>query len=79
MEGVKLEYIVTQYVLQLEPKIQLGLWLEYEIKELAALSFGPDFVLQSFCHTAAISKYQQYIELQLYTSKILDPVGKGLS
>ena len=27
-----------------------------EIKELAALSFGSDFVLQSFCHTAAYPK-----------------------
>ncbi len=27
-----------------------------EIKELAALSFGADFVLQSFCHTAAYPK-----------------------
>lgn len=27
-----------------------------EVKELAALSFGADFVLQSFCHTAAYPK-----------------------
>jgi aconitate hydratase 2/2-methylisocitrate dehydratase len=34
-----------------------------EIKELAALSFGADFVLQSFCHTAAYPKPAD-IELQ---------------
>ncbi len=34
-----------------------------EIKELAALSFGADFVLQSFCHTAAYPKPSD-IELQ---------------
>ncbi len=34
-----------------------------EIKELAALNFGADFVLQSFCHTAAYPKPAD-IELQ---------------
>ncbi len=34
-----------------------------EIKELAALSFGADFVLQSFCHTAAYPKPSD-VELQ---------------
>ncbi|MGM0533890.1 MAG: bifunctional aconitate hydratase 2/2-methylisocitrate dehydratase [Campylobacterota bacterium] len=34
-----------------------------EIKELAALNFGADFVLQSFCHTAAYPKATD-IELQ---------------
>ncbi len=34
-----------------------------EIKELAALTFGADFVLQSFCHTAAYPKPAD-IELQ---------------
>ena len=34
-----------------------------EIKELAALSFGADFVMQSFCHTAAYPKPAD-IELQ---------------
>jgi len=34
-----------------------------EIKELAALNFGADFVLQSFCHTAAYPKPSD-IELQ---------------
>ncbi len=58
MEGCKRawEYIVSQYVLQLESQDTTGPMTRDEIKELAALSFGADFVLQSFCHTAAYPK-----------------------
>ena len=49
-----------------------------EIKELAALSFGSDFVLQSFCHTAAYPKPSDIITHETLPSFISTRGGVSL-
>ncbi len=56
MEGVKPGVYCEPAVLTVGSQDTTGAMTRDEIKELAALSFGADFVLQSFCHTAAYPK-----------------------
>ncbi|BAF69940.1 bifunctional aconitate hydratase 2/2-methylisocitrate dehydratase [Nitratiruptor sp. SB155-2] len=63
MEGVRPGMYVEPETLTVGSQDTTGAMTRDEIKELAALSFGADFVLQSFCHTAAYPKPAD-IELQ---------------
>lgn len=56
MPGVRPGMYVEPQVLTVGSQDTTGPMTRDEIKELAALSFGADFVLQSFCHTAAYPK-----------------------
>jgi len=63
MEGVKPGTYCEPVCTTVGSQDTTGPMTRDEIKELAALSFGADFVLQSFCHTAAYPKPAD-IELQ---------------
>ncbi len=63
MEGVKAGTYCEPICTTVGSQDTTGPMTRDEIKELAALSFGADFVLQSFCHTAAYPKPAD-IELQ---------------
>ena len=63
MEGVKPGVYCEPIATTVGSQDTTGPMTRDEIKELAALSFGADFVLQSFCHTAAYPKPAD-IELQ---------------
>jgi aconitate hydratase 2/2-methylisocitrate dehydratase len=63
MEGVKPGVYCEPVCTTVGSQDTTGAMTRDEIKELAALSFGADFVLQSFCHTAAYPKPAD-IELQ---------------
>ncbi len=63
MEGVRPGMYVEPVCATVGSQDTTGAMTRDEIKELAALSFGADFVLQSFCHTAAYPKPAD-IELQ---------------
>jgi aconitate hydratase 2/2-methylisocitrate dehydratase len=63
MEGVKAGVYCEPVCATVGSQDTTGPMTRDEIKELAALSFGADFVLQSFCHTAAYPKPAD-IELQ---------------
>ena len=63
LEGVRPGMYVEPQVSTVGSQDTTGAMTRDEIKELAALSFGADFVLQSFCHTAAYPKPAD-IELQ---------------
>jgi len=63
LEGVRPGMYVEPQVSTVGSQDTTGPMTRDEIKELAALSFGADFVLQSFCHTAAYPKPAD-IELQ---------------
>ncbi len=63
MEGVRPGMYVEPETKTVGSQDTTGAMTRDEIKELAALSFGADFVLQSFCHTAAYPKPAD-IELQ---------------
>ncbi len=63
MEGVKPGVYCEPVCTTVGSQDTTGPMTRDEIKELAALSFGADFVLQSFCHTAAYPKPAD-IELQ---------------
>jgi aconitate hydratase 2/2-methylisocitrate dehydratase len=63
MEGVKPGTYCEPIATTVGSQDTTGPMTRDEIKELAALSFGADFVLQSFCHTAAYPKPAD-IELQ---------------
>lgn len=56
MPGVRPGMYVEPQVLTVGSQDTTGPMTRDEIKELAALSFGADLVLQSFCHTAAYPK-----------------------
>ena len=56
MEGVKPGTYCEPVCTTVGSQDTTGPMTRDEIKELAALSFGADFVLQSFCHTAAYPK-----------------------
>jgi aconitate hydratase 2/2-methylisocitrate dehydratase len=56
MEGVRPGMYVEPMTATVGSQDTTGPMTRDEIKELAALSFGADFVLQSFCHTAAYPK-----------------------
>ncbi len=56
MEGVKPGTYCEPVVMTVGSQDTTGPMTRDEIKELAALSFGADLVLQSFCHTAAYPK-----------------------
>lgn len=56
MEGVRLGMYVEPLTLTVGSQDTTGPMTRDEIKELAALGFSADFVLQSFCHTAAYPK-----------------------
>jgi len=56
MEGVRPGMYVEPAVSTVGSQDTTGAMTRDEIKELAALNFGADFVLQSFCHTAAYPK-----------------------
>ncbi|WP_200762262.1 bifunctional aconitate hydratase 2/2-methylisocitrate dehydratase [Nitrosophilus alvini] len=56
MEGVRPGMYIEPETLTVGSQDTTGAMTRDEIKELAALSFGADFVLQSFCHTAAYPK-----------------------
>jgi len=56
MEGVRPGMYVEPEVLTVGSQDTTGAMTRDEIKELAALSFGADLVMQSFCHTAAYPK-----------------------
>jgi aconitate hydratase 2/2-methylisocitrate dehydratase len=56
MEGVRPGMYVEPQVLTVGSQDTTGAMTRDEIKELAALSFGADLVMQSFCHTAAYPK-----------------------
>jgi len=56
MEGVKPGVYCEPAVATVGSQDTTGAMTRDEVKELAALSFGADFVLQSFCHTAAYPK-----------------------
>ena len=63
MEGVKPGMYCEPIATTVGSQDTTGAMTRDEIKELAALSFGADFVMQSFCHTAAYPKPAD-IELQ---------------
>jgi len=63
MEGVRPGMYIEPETLTVGSQDTTGAMTRDEIKELAALSFGADFVLQSFCHTVAYPKPAD-IELQ---------------
>jgi len=63
LDGVKPGMYVEPQVSTVGSQDTTGPMTRDEIKELAALTFGADFVLQSFCHTAAYPKPAD-IELQ---------------
>ena len=63
LEGVRPGMYVEPQVTTVGSQDTTGAMTRDEIKDLAALSFGADFVLQSFCHTAAYPKPAD-IELQ---------------
>ncbi len=63
MEGVKPGMYVEPIASTVGSQDTTGPMTRDEIKELAALSFGADMVMQSFCHTAAYPKPSD-IELQ---------------
>ena len=54
--GVRAGAYVEPEILTVGSQDTTGPMTRDEIKELASLSFGADFVLQSFCHTAAYPK-----------------------
>ena len=54
--GVRAGTYVEPEILTVGSQDTTGPMTRDEIKELASLSFGTDFVLQSFCHTAAYPK-----------------------
>jgi aconitate hydratase 2/2-methylisocitrate dehydratase len=56
MDGVKPGVYCEPIATTVGSQDTTGAMTRDEIKELAALSFGADFVLQSFCHTAAYPK-----------------------
>jgi len=56
LEGVKSGVYCEPITATVGSQDTTGPMTRDEIKELAALSFGADFVLQSFCHTAAYPK-----------------------
>ncbi len=56
MDGVKPGMYCEPVASTVGSQDTTGAMTRDEIKELAALSFGADFVLQSFCHTAAYPK-----------------------
>jgi len=56
MKGVRPGMYVEPQVLTVGSQDTTGAMTRDEIKELAALSFGADLVMQSFCHTAAYPK-----------------------
>ena len=56
MKGVKPGTYVEVETVTVGSQDTTGPMTRDEIKELAALSFGADFVVQSFCHTAAYPK-----------------------
>lgn len=56
MDGVKPGMYCEPVATTVGSQDTTGAMTRDEIKELAALSFGADFVLQSFCHTAAYPK-----------------------
>ncbi len=56
MEGVKPGMYCEPIATTVGSQDTTGAMTRDEIKELAALSFGADFVMQSFCHTAAYPK-----------------------
>jgi len=63
LEGVRPGMYVEPQVSTVGSQDTTGPMTRDEIKELAALTFGADFVLQSFCHTVAYPKPSD-IELQ---------------
>ncbi len=63
LEGVKPGMYCEPVATTVGSQDTTGAMTRDEIKELAALSFGADFVMQSFCHTAAYPKPAD-IELQ---------------
>lgn len=56
LKGVKPGMYVEPLTLTVGSQDTTGPMTRDEIKELASLGFGADFVLQSFCHTAAYPK-----------------------
>ncbi|MDA3062620.1 MULTISPECIES: bifunctional aconitate hydratase 2/2-methylisocitrate dehydratase [unclassified Campylobacter] len=56
MAGVRAGMYVEPLTLTVGSQDTTGPMTRDEIKELASLGFGADFVLQSFCHTAAYPK-----------------------
>ena len=56
MEGVKAGVYCEPVCTTVGSQDTTGAMTRDEVKELAALNFGADFVLQSFCHTAAYPK-----------------------
>jgi aconitate hydratase 2/2-methylisocitrate dehydratase len=56
MDGVKPGVYCEPIATTVGSQDTTGAMTRDEIKELAALNFGADFVLQSFCHTAAYPK-----------------------
>ncbi len=56
VEGVKPGMYVEPIATTVGSQDTTGPMTRDEIKELAALSFGADMVMQSFCHTAAYPK-----------------------
>ena len=56
VDGVRAGAYVEPEILTVGSQDTTGPMTRDEIKELASLSFGADFVLQSFCHTAAYPK-----------------------
>ncbi|PSM52636.1 aconitate hydratase 2 [Campylobacter blaseri] len=56
MDGVRAGMYVEAQTLTVGSQDTTGPMTRDEIKELASLGFGADFVLQSFCHTAAYPK-----------------------
>ncbi len=63
VEGIKAGVYCEPVCTTVGSQDTTGAMTRDEIKELAALNFGADFVLQSFCHTAAYPKPAD-IELQ---------------
>ncbi|NLY03343.1 MAG: bifunctional aconitate hydratase 2/2-methylisocitrate dehydratase [Campylobacter sp.] len=56
IEGVRAGMYIEPMTLTVGSQDTTGPMTRDEIKELASLGFGADFVLQSFCHTAAYPK-----------------------
>ncbi|MDR2099445.1 MAG: bifunctional aconitate hydratase 2/2-methylisocitrate dehydratase [Campylobacteraceae bacterium] len=56
LKGIRAGMYIEPLTLTVGSQDTTGPMTRDEIKELAALDFGADFVLQSFCHTAAYPK-----------------------
>lgn len=78
VQGVRAGMYVEAQTLTVGSQDTTGPMTRDEIKELASLGFGADFVLQSFCHTAAYPKPSDAIMYKTLPSFISQRGGVAL-